>query len=229
MTSYNVGRRRRRTSYDHVRHRTTYILHFTSSNCVYVVRRRTWSYDVVRPLTLSQDAVRRQWMNDLYDVVLASSKYLYTFGKFSGHRNRQTRLDASGFTTCCIVEMTWVNMPDSYKNLRWTVPGPTNTSTEQFGHVLGLVKLYISRLPTVYTWQCTRRDARRHTTSYHVGRRRRPRTWSYNVVRSRGYFRMSTEQVGYVLGRVGPYISCQTVYVRFSARAGTHDVVQRHT
>jgi len=25
-------------------------------------------------------------------------------------------LDASGFTTFCVVEMTWVNMPDSYKN-----------------------------------------------------------------------------------------------------------------
>jgi len=58
-------------------------------------------------------------------------------------------LDASGFTTCCVIEMTWVNMPDSYKNLRWTVPGPTDTSTEQFGYVLGLVGPYISRLPTV--------------------------------------------------------------------------------
>ena len=35
-------------------------------------------------------------------------------------------LDASGFTTCCVVEMTWVNMPDAYKNLRWTVPGHTD-------------------------------------------------------------------------------------------------------
>ena len=36
-------------------------------------------------------------------------------------------LDASWFTTCCVVEMTWVNMPDTYKNLRWTVPGHTDT------------------------------------------------------------------------------------------------------
>jgi len=25
-------------------------------------------------------------------------------------------LDASGFTTCCVDEMTWVNMRDRYKN-----------------------------------------------------------------------------------------------------------------
>ena len=36
-------------------------------------------------------------------------------------------LDAYGFTTCCVVEMAWVNIPDSYKNFRWTVPGPTDT------------------------------------------------------------------------------------------------------
>jgi len=35
--------------------------------------------------------------------------------------------DASGFTTSCVVEMTWVNMPDSNKNFGWTVPGPTDT------------------------------------------------------------------------------------------------------
>ena len=29
--------------------------------------------------------------DDAYDVVLASSSYLYAFGKFSRHRNRQTR------------------------------------------------------------------------------------------------------------------------------------------
>ena len=36
-------------------------------------------------------------------------------------------LDASGFTTCCVVEMTWVNMPDSYKNFGWTVTCSTDT------------------------------------------------------------------------------------------------------
>ena len=30
-------------------------------------------------------------------------------------------LNASGFTTCCVVEMTWVHMPASYKNFGWTV------------------------------------------------------------------------------------------------------------
>jgi len=29
--------------------------------------------------------------NEVYDVVLASSSYLYAFGKFSRRRNRQTR------------------------------------------------------------------------------------------------------------------------------------------
>jgi len=43
--------------------------------------------------------------------------------------------------------------------------------------------------------------------------------------RSHGYFRMSTEQVGYVLGLVGPYIS-RLPTVRGSSRAGTHDVVR---
>jgi len=72
----------RTTLYDVVqRWTTTYV----------VVRRRTWSDNVVRPRTLSLDAVRRQWVNDLYDVVMASSSYLYTFGKFSGRRNRRTR------------------------------------------------------------------------------------------------------------------------------------------
>jgi len=48
--------------------------------------------------------------------------------------------------------------------------------------------------------------------------------------RSHGYFRMTTEQFDYVLGLVGPYISrLKTVYIRGSARAGTHDVVRRRT
>jgi len=64
-------------------------------------------------------------------------------------------LDASRFTTYCVVEMTWVNMPDSYKNFGWTVTGYTDTfgcqqSTEQFDYVLGLVGPHISRLPTMY-------------------------------------------------------------------------------
>ena len=58
--------------------------------------------------------------DDVYDVVLASSSYLHAFGKFSCRRNKQD-VDASGFTTCCVVEMTWLNMPDSYKNFGWTM------------------------------------------------------------------------------------------------------------
>jgi len=36
-------------------------------------------------------------------------------------------LDASGFRTCCVVEMTWVHMPDSYMNFGWTVSASTDT------------------------------------------------------------------------------------------------------
>jgi len=40
-------------------------------------------------------------------------------------------LNASGFTTRCVVEMTWVNMTDSYKNFCWTVT--LTGSTDTFG------------------------------------------------------------------------------------------------
>jgi len=56
--------------------------------------------------------------------------------------------------------MTWVNMPDTYKNLRWTVPGHTDTfgcQQSRLAMFWGRAGPYISRLPTVYTWQCTRR------------------------------------------------------------------------
>jgi len=36
-------------------------------------------------------------------------------------------LGASEFTTCCVVEMIWVNMTDSYKNFTWTVTCSTDT------------------------------------------------------------------------------------------------------
>jgi len=70
--------------------------------------------------------------------------------------------------------------------------GPTDTSTEQFGYVLGLVGPYISRLPTVYTviytWQCMRRDALRRTTSYNVGRLRTTSyATTYAVRRTQSY------------------------------------------
>ena len=64
--------------------------------------------------------------DDVYDVVLASSSYLHAFGKFSCRRNKLD-VDASGFTTCCVVEMTWLNMPDSYKNFGWAVTDSTDT------------------------------------------------------------------------------------------------------
>jgi len=37
-------------------------------------------------------------------------------------------LDASVFTTCCVVEMAWVNMLDSYnKNFCWAVTASADT------------------------------------------------------------------------------------------------------
>ena len=63
--------------------------------------------------------------DDVHDVVLASSSYLHAFGKFSC-RNKLD-VDASGFMTCCVVEMTWLNMPDSYKNFGWAMTASTDT------------------------------------------------------------------------------------------------------
>ena len=51
--------------------------------------------------------------NDVYDVVLVYSSYLYASGEFLVVEILKLDLDATGFTTCCVVEMTWVNMPDS--------------------------------------------------------------------------------------------------------------------
>jgi len=64
--------------------------------------------------------------DDVYDVVLASSIFTRLVNILVIEIDKLD-LDASGFTTCCVVEMTWVNMPDSYKNSRWTVPGPRDT------------------------------------------------------------------------------------------------------
>jgi len=77
-------------------------------------------------------------------------------------------LDASGFTTCCVVEMTWVNMPDSYKNCGWTVTVSTDTFRCQQSSLTVLRLFYQLCRPT---WLCMCRDVRR-------------RTWSYDVVRS---------------------------------------------
>jgi len=66
-------------------------------------------------------------------------------------------LDASGFTTCCVVEMTWLNMPESCKNFGWTVTGSADT----FGCQQSSLTMFwgwwgpcISRLPTVYVAVC---------------------------------------------------------------------------
>jgi len=52
---------------------------------------------------------------DVYNVVLASNSYKVTrLANFLVVEIDKLDLDISGFTTCCVVEMTWVNMPDSY-------------------------------------------------------------------------------------------------------------------
>ena len=96
------------------------------------VRGRPTSYDVVRPrmyyaCRLLHTNNKMATKDDVYDVVSASSSYLYAFGKFSHRRFDKFDLDASGFTTCCVVQMTRVNMPDSYKNFRWAVTASTDT------------------------------------------------------------------------------------------------------
>jgi len=79
-------------------------------------------------------------------------------------------LDASEFTTCCVVEMTWVKMPDSYKNFGWAVPGPI---TDTFGCQQSSLTMFWNwwdHTFHVYQLQCIRdsaraprRDARRRT------------------------------------------------------------------
>ena len=47
------------------------------------------------------------------------SSYLYASGEFYSFiivEIDELDLDASGFTTCCVIEMTWVNIRDRYKN-----------------------------------------------------------------------------------------------------------------
>ena len=100
---------------------------------------------------------------DVYDVVLASSSYLHVFGKFSC-RNKLD-VDASGFTTCCVVEMTWLNMPDSYKNFGWTM----TASTDTFGCQQSSLTMFWGWWDHTFyvyqlcTWLCMCRDARRRT------------------------------------------------------------------
>ena len=81
-------------------------------------------------------------------------------------------LDASGFTTCCVVEMTWANMPDSYKNFPWAV----TASTDTFG-------CQQSSLSMLWGWW---NGGTTHFTSTHCVRMcRNVRRTSYDVVRGR--------------------------------------------
>ena len=63
-------------------------------------------------------------------------------------------VDASGFTTCCVVVMTWLNMLYSYmQELRMGSDrshGYFRMSTKQSDYVLRLVGPHVSRLSTVY-------------------------------------------------------------------------------
>jgi len=92
--------------------------------------------------------------DNVYHVVLASGSYLYTFGKFFRHRNRQTRprrfwvhdvlrrrYDLGEYAR--LVQELRLGSDRFHRYFRM--------STEQFDYsVLGLVGPHISRLPTVY-------------------------------------------------------------------------------
>jgi len=128
--------------------------------------------------------------DDVYDVVLDSSSYLYAFVKFSRRRNKLD-VDASGFTTCC-VEMTWVNMPDSYKNFGWAA----TASTDTFGCQQSSLTVFWAggTTPLRLSSVCVAVHVQGRTTSYDVVRSRTTpyvvkrstfvRTTSYNVRRT---------------------------------------------
>ena len=119
---------------------------------------------------------------DVYDVVLAPCSYLYTFWQILSSSKSTSSpklpLDASGFTTCCVVEMTWVNMPDSYNNFRWAV----TASTDTFGCQQSSLTMFWGWWDHTFyvyqlcTWLCMCRDVRRRTTLYDVVRSRSNRT-----------------------------------------------------
>jgi len=91
--------------------------------------------------------------DNVYDVVLASGIYLYTFGKFFRLGNRPTRprrfwvhkvlrrQDELGEYARLVQELRLGS--DSFHRY-------FRMSTEQFDYVLGLVGPHISRLPAVY-------------------------------------------------------------------------------
>jgi len=91
--------------------------------------------------------------DDVYDVDWASSSYLYAFGTFSRHRNRQTRPqrfcvhdvlrrrdDLAEYAR--LVQELRLGNDNFHRYFRM--------STKQFDYVPGLVGPHISRLPTVY-------------------------------------------------------------------------------
>ena len=90
-------------------------------------------------------------------------------------------IDASGFTTCCVVEMTWVNMPDSYKNFRWAV----TASTDTFG-------CQQSSLTMLWGWWDHAFHVYRHCVAVHV----QGRTTSYDFVRSVNAAMAQAAQIG---------------------------------
>jgi len=85
--------------------------------------------------------------DDVYDVVFASSSYLYTFWQiFSSSKSTNSPSTLHGFTTCCVIE----NRDDLGKYARLVQELRLGSdsfhryfrmSTEQFDYVLGLVGL----------------------------------------------------------------------------------------
>jgi len=109
--------------------------------------------------------------DDLYDVALASSSYLYTFGKFSRRRNRQTRRRRFWVHDVLRRRDDLAEYDRLIQELRLgndSFHGYFRMSTEQFDYVLGLVGPHILRLPTVYVAMYVQG----RTTPYDVVRRR---------------------------------------------------------
>jgi len=77
-------------------------------------------------------------------------------------------LDATGFTTCCVVEMTWVNKPDSYKNFGWAVTASTNT----FGCQQSSLTMFRGLVGAIHftSTNCVRGCVCAGNTSYDVAR-----------------------------------------------------------
>ena len=153
VTTYDVVT----TTYVVVRRRTT------SS------RRRTSTYIVCRLMhTNNKMAIEITFTMSFWLLVVIITR----LANFLVVEIDKLDLDASGFTTCCVVEITWVNMQDSYNNFGWAV----TASIDTFGCQQSSLTMFWGWWNhTFYVYQlctCVYRDVRRRTTPpYDVVRR----------------------------------------------------------